>query len=191
MVKNSAGWIEKASYAKLNLFLDVVGKREDGYHNIVSVFQEISLHDTMKVKFTKNGFKLESTKALPEDNTLYKAYEIFKEALKLDFGLHIKLIKRIPSGAGLGGGSSNAAALIRILSEYFRVDKEDVLKVAESVGSDVPFFLYGGTALVEGRGEFITPLDDLPEYGVILFVPRVRVSTKFAYQTLRKEDFGR
>ncbi|MCD6449364.1 MAG: 4-diphosphocytidyl-2C-methyl-D-erythritol kinase, partial [Thermotogaceae bacterium] len=73
----------------------------------------------------------------------------------------------------------------------FRVDKEDVLKVAESVGSDVPFFLYGGTALVEGRGEFITPLDDLPEYGVILSVPRVRVSTKFAYQTLRKEDFGR
>jgi len=189
LVENSAEWIERPSYAKLNLFLDVIGRGEDRYHNIVSLVQEISLYDTIKVRFIKRGFKLNSTKALPSDNTLYRAYNAFKKKFKLDFGLQMKLIKRIPVGAGLGGGSSNAATLLRILGERFNIDKEDLLKVAKDVGSDVPFFLYGGTALVEGKGEFITPLDDLPEYGVILFVPKVRVNTKFAYQTLRVKDF--
>jgi len=191
LVENSIEWVERPSYAKLNLMLDVVEKREDGYHNIVSLFQEISLHDTIKVKFIKEGFEIDSTRPLPDDNTLHRAYKVFREKFKLDFGLHIKVIKRIPAGAGLGGGSSNAATLLKILGEHFNVDKEDLLKVAKYIGSDVTFFLYGGTALVEGRGEIITPLDDLAKYGVILFVPKVRVSTKFAYQTLREEDFGK
>ena len=191
MVENSVEWIERPSYAKLNLMLDVVGKREDGYHNIVSLFQEISLHDTIKVKFTKEGFDIDSSRPLPTDNTLYKAYKVFKEKFKLDFGLSIKIIKRIPAGAGLGGGSSNAAILLQILGERFNVDKEALLEAAKYVGSDVPFFLYGGTALVEGMGEIVTPLDDLAEYGVILSVPKVRVSTKLAYQALREEDFGK
>jgi len=107
----------------LNLFLDVIGRGEDRYHNIVSLVQEISLYDTIKVRFIKRGFKLNSTKALPSDNTLYRAYNAFKKKFKLDFGLQMKLIKRIPVGAGLGGGSSNAATLLRILGERFNIDK--------------------------------------------------------------------
>ncbi len=192
MVKNSPQWVEINSHAKVNLMLDVVEKRPDGYHNIISLFQEISFHDTFFVSITKEpGILIESTKPLPENNTLKIAYEIFKEKAGIDWGIKVKLIKRIPMGGGLGGGSSNAAALLKFLAEKVGMDEIDLMEIASFVGSDVPFFIKGGTAVVSGKGEIIESLDPLPPYGITLFTPEVRIDTSFAYKVLREKDFGK
>ncbi len=190
MVTDSSEWIEILSFAKINLMLDVVKKREDGYHEIVSLFQEISLHDLLYVrKISEKCVKLTGVE-LPPDNTIKRAYEVFNIVCGVDFGIEVKMIKRIPQGAGLGGGSSNAGAILRYLAKETGVSDLSILtQVAERVGSDVPFFLHGGTAIVTGRGEKVEPLDDLPSYGVTLFVPSIKINTKNAYSYLKISDF--
>ncbi len=191
MVENSPDWFEIHSPAKVNLFLDVVGKRSDGYHDIVGLFQTISLHDTLKVRFLKKDLKITSTKPIQGKNMLEKAYEIFRSKTGFEFGLEIHLIKRIPMKAGFGGGSSNAGTLLRFLGEIYKISYDDLLRIAVEVGGDVPFFLVGGTALVEGKGDVITPLNDLPQYGLDLAVPKTRMETRMAYSYLKQEDFSK
>ena len=190
MVKDSGKVVEIKSFAKVNLFLDVFGKREDGYHEISSIMQTISLHDTLIFEKTESGFQLESTVNIPGKSSIEKAYEIFKGEVGLDFGIKVKLIKRIPMMSGLGGGSSNAAATLKYLALQTRTNENDVLELAAKVGSDVPFFTKCGTAFVEGRGEILHWLDDLPSYGVDIAIPGVRISTKQAYSWLESWDYG-
>ncbi len=192
MVKNSDGWVEILSFAKVNLMLDVVGKRGDGYHEIVSLFQEVTLHDTLRMHLVaEEGVRLRSTRPLPKDNTVVRAYEVFKEAFGIKRGIEVFLIKRIPAGSGLGGGSSNGAAVLKFLGRAFGVSKEDLKILGARIGSDVPFFIEGGTAIVTGRGEIVETLPSLPPYGVSVFMASIRISTERAYRALRQGDFGK
>ncbi|PLV60034.1 4-(cytidine 5'-diphospho)-2-C-methyl-D-erythritol kinase [Thermotoga sp. KOL6] len=190
MVKDSSeSFVELISYAKINLYLDVLSKRSDGYHDILGLFQTISLHDTLMVKICEEGFVLKSNVELPEDNTLRKSYEIFKEQTNKNFGLEILLEKRIPMGSGLGGGSSNAAVLLKYLGKIFNVSSENLREIAIKVGSDVPFFLYGGTAIVRGKGEIVEKVEDISGYSVDLLFPNVHSSTKEMYDSLTIEMY--
>ena len=191
MVEVGPGRFEIVSFAKINLMLDVLRKRDDGYHDIVSLMQTISLQDTLLVELKKGrGIELVSNVELPARNTLVRAYEVFSKEIGVDFGLKVKIIKRIPPGAGLGGGSSNAASLLKLLS-ILRGFDGDLTALASKIGSDVPFFLECGSAAVRGKGEIVERINDLPEYGVVLSVPSVRISTKSAYSWLREGDFGK
>lgn len=122
---------------------------------------------------------------------MVRAYEVFKEAFGVKRGIEVFLIKRIPAGSGLGGGSSNGAAVLKFLGRAFGVSKEDLKILGARIGSDVPFFIEGGTAIVTGRGEKVETLSPLPPYGVSIFMPSIRISTEKAYRALRVEDFGR
>ncbi|HBT38691.1 MAG: 4-diphosphocytidyl-2-C-methyl-D-erythritol kinase [Thermotoga sp. 50_1627] len=190
MVEVGAGFSEKA-HAKLNLYLDVVGKRPDGYHDIVGLFQTIELYDELFfIQTEKTGqIVVESNISITGENLVEKAYRTFRKFYPVDFGLRVILKKRIPVGSGLGGGSSDAAATLRFLAQTCRISHPDLLEIAAEVGSDVPFFLVGGTAIVEGKGEKITPLPRICGYTVDLFCPGVNVSTAKAYSMLKETDF--
>lgn len=177
------------TYAKLNLCLDVIGKREDGYHDIDSLFQNVSLYDEMEVNFVDGigEIKIESNVSI-QDNIIEK---VWKRIQCKDKDVFVKLKKNIPMGGGLGGGSSNAAGFIIALEKAGLVDKKDILGLASSVGSDVPFFIYGGTAIVIGRGENVTPVEPLKNFRVDLYFPDFAISTKEAYSKLKQEWFNK
>ena len=151
----------RLAYAKINLCLEIIGKREDNYHNIVSVMQLVDLSD-MLTFFEGDELTLACDNVrLAEEgdgNLILKTARLLQEAGGVQRGAHIELEKRIPLAAGLGGGSSDAAAALRGLSELWglRAGREDLMNLAIQLGSDVPFFLAGPTALVEGRGERVT-----------------------------------
>ena len=149
------------AHAKINLTLEVLGKRADGYHNLVSIMQTIDLHDTVELA-PSTGVSIEcDDPALGgEANLALRAAAALKEAAAVDSGVHIRLEKRIPVASGLGGGSSDAAAVLIALNQMWKLDWPVIhlQGVAISLGADVPFFLYGGTALVQGKGEDVVPL---------------------------------
>ncbi|MDK2885985.1 MAG: 4-diphosphocytidyl-2-C-methyl-D-erythritol kinase [Thermosipho sp. (in: thermotogales)] len=179
------------AYAKINLFLDVLGKREDGYHEIISLFQNISLYDRLIISKIDNGIEIKSNINLP-NNILYKVWEIFRNKIKTpNYGFKIELEKNIPIEAGLGGGSSDAAAFIKFLGDEFNVPKEQLILLAAEVGSDVPFFLEGGTAIIKGRGEIIEKLLPIKGYKVKILSMNKGVSTKSAYEMLKPSLFGK
>ena len=159
----------EAAYAKLNLTLDVLGKREDGYHDLQSVMQTISIRDDIEIDVgTGKPWRLLcSDETLPTDerNLAWKAADVFCRTMNRDpDGLEIRIVKRIPSGAGMGGGSADAAAVLRALNRHYG-ESLSVLALAElgaQVGSDVPFCVLGGTAMVEGRGERLRKLPICP-----------------------------
>lgn len=170
--------------AKLNLTLDVVGKREDGYHEMKMVMQSVSLVDSLTLTTGPGeGIGLSTNLGflpLDEHNLAALAALKLKEATGADWGrLDIKLEKQIPVCAGMAGGSSDAAAVLRGLNELcaLGLTAEELAKVGEKVGSDVPYCVLGGTALAQGRGEVITPLTPLPECYVVLAKPAFPVST--------------
>lgn len=176
--------MELQALAKLNLTLDVLGKREDGYHDLKMVMQSITLADTLKLE--RNGGKtiyLESDAAfLPtgEKNLAVAAAMRFYEALGTDeIGFHLRLEKRIPVCAGMAGGSSDAAAMLRGLNqlEGNPFSRKELARIGERVGSDVPYCVLGGTALAEGRGERLIPLPALPRCWVVVCKPDFPVST--------------
>jgi len=170
--------------AKINLFLEVKGRREDGYHEIRSIVQTISLMDYLKISYIKNSLQFECRNGTldPENNTITRTFHaIEKKVGKLPFGLKIILHKNIPVSAGLGGGSSDAAALIRFLAPRVGLSLNDALTLAAEIGSDVPALVLGGTVLIEGRGDKVTALKPLPEMHVELSWPDAGVSTKDAY----------
>ncbi|ABR30190.1 4-diphosphocytidyl-2C-methyl-D-erythritol kinase [Thermosipho melanesiensis] len=178
------------SYAKINLFLDVTKKRDDGYHEILSLFQNISLYDRLIITKIDRGLEIKTNVDI-ENNILYKTWDVFSSNFKEpEFGLRIVLEKNIPMQAGLGGGSSNAAALLFYLSDQLKIPKNKIIKIAAKIGSDVPFFLIGGTAVVKGKGEIIEPLPPLLGYYVKLITAN-GISTKEAYNLLNSTLFNK
>jgi len=180
------------SNAKINLGLRVVNKRNDDFHNIESIFIEINLHDTISFYPSKKFELCCNDKAIPidENNTIYKTYSIITKKYNFKSQYKIFLNKNIPVKSGLGGGSSNAACVINILNklENLNLTKTKKLSIAASVGSDVPFFLDGKIKFVQGRGEILkhhkSPI--LRNLFIILIIPQFTISTKWAYQNLKK-----
>ena len=191
MIKSA---ISLKAHAKINLHLEVLGKRSDGFHDIVSVFAPISLADEllMQRKPDKKECKVLSPLAeLPAENTITRAYEEFKNFTGISEGVSVRILKRIPEGAGLGGGSSDAASVLLGLNDMFSADlkEEDLRAIALKIGSDVPFFLGNGAAVVKGRGEEIKRLSLFSDYFGILIYPGIKSATPRAYSLLvRKES---
>ena len=181
----------EGAYAKLNLTLDVLGKREDGYHDLQSVMQTISIRDDIEIDVgTGAPWVLKcSREDIPTDerNLAWKAAKVFFDALGKDpDGLEIRITKRIPSEAGLGGGSADAAAVLRALNRHYN-NPLSILALAElgaQVGSDVPFCTVCGTAMVEGRGERLKKLPDLPDCVFVICKPDFSCSTAELYKKL-------
>jgi 4-diphosphocytidyl-2-C-methyl-D-erythritol kinase len=189
--------VERTAYAKINLSLEILGKREDSYHDINSVMQMGWLGDTLGFS-EGDGLTLgcdhEGLAGEGDGNLVIKAARLLQEAGGAREGAHIELVKRIPLAAGLGGGSSDAAATLLGLSELWglRPGKEDLLSLATQLGSDVPFFLGGPTALVEGRGERVTRVPSPPAGWVVLVCPEyeVKEKTKRLYGSLTRNDMS-
>jgi 4-diphosphocytidyl-2-C-methyl-D-erythritol kinase len=178
------------SYAKINLGLQIVGKREDGFHEIRTVLQTVDLYDRLQIRLIKvNHIEFDSDhEALhPSDNLVVKAVSALNGVLSLKQGYRIHLEKRIPLGSGLGGGSSNAAVTILGMKKLLNLSlsTRQLLEIGGSLGSDVPFFFVGGTALAVGTGSEIYPLEEHAQNHVLLVVPFRRVSTPQAYAKLR------
>ena len=172
--------------AKINLHLEVCGKLPNGYHAIKSIFQTVPLYDELDIELTEteNSCRVICEKMdLPENNTISKAYRKFCEASGITQSIQVVLNKCIPSGAGLGGGSSDAASLLLALNEMFDypLDFSQLEEVALTVGSDVPFFLKGGCALVTGQGEVIKPIPARDDLSFVLIYPDEHSSTSDAY----------
>ena len=177
------------SYAKINLGLHILGKRPDGYHEVRTVLQTIALHDRLILKRKRTrGIQFSSNEPGidPADNLVVRAIKLFQSRTGVSGGLTANLEKAIPLGAGLGGGSSNAAATLLGLARLFQLDlrTSDLLHWAGLLGSDVPFFLVGGTALGIGRGSEVYPLEELLKRHVLLAIPSRGVSTSDAYGRL-------
>ncbi len=178
------------AHAKINLYLKVLGRRPDGFHDLDSLLQTISLHDTLRMEEGDEGFGLEvDDPAVPADATnlvVRAAQEILKAAGGARRGVRIVLAKRIPAGAGLGGGSSDAAAALVGLDRLWglRLGEESLRRVAASLGSDVPYFLDGGTAHLTGRGTEVEPLKDLPVSPLLVVFPGTLLSTREVYAQL-------
>lgn len=161
-----------------------VGSRDErGYHPIRTVFQAIDLCDELRIEPASRGAFHCDDPQVPLDNTVTKALRLASELVRLP-ALRIELIKRIPAESGLGGGSSDAAGLLRALAALTAIDDDALLDIATAVGADVPFFLVGGRALGEGYGERLTPLDDGPVQWLVVVRPSVGVSTAEAYAKL-------
>jgi len=176
------------AFAKLNLGLRVLYKRPDGYHELRTVFQTISLADRITLSATRARSTKVAVHGTPDipDNLVVRASNRILEALKIAAHITISLDKRIPMGAGLGGGSTDAAAILLALPALLRkrLPAEQLASIAAQLGSDVPFFLHGGTALGLGRGEELYPLPDLPAVRGLLVAPNVHSSTADAYRDL-------
>ena len=173
------------SYAKINLNLKILTKRPDGYHNIKSVVQTISLKDTVKLKKNKKIICKTNVKNIPTDekNLAFKAAKIFFNHTKIEAGVKIIIKKKIPTQSGLGGGSSNAAATLIGLNKLFKTNltKAELLKLAKKIGADVPFLVSGGTALMQGFGELIKNIKPIKNCYILIIKPNFNISTKEAY----------
>jgi len=180
--------LKVSSYAKINIGLRILGKRPDGYHEIETIFQQISLKDEIEITSLQDDIVLECTdQNCPRDysNLAYKAARLLKDEIHKSVGCSIKLFKRIPIGAGLGGGSSNAATVLKALNELWDVHlpQDELVRIAEKIGSDVPFFIYGGTCIGQGRGEILTPIEPPGNIWGVLVCPPFGISSKWAYQS--------
>ena len=181
----------EGAFAKLNLTLDVLGKREDGYHDLQSVMQTISIRDDIEIDVGtgKPWNLLCSDESIPTDerNLAWKAAKVYCDAMKKDpDGLEIRITKRIPCEAGMGGGSADAAAVLRALNRHYG-NPLSVFALAElgaQVGSDVPFCVLCGTAMVEGRGERLRKLADMPDCIFVVVKPEFSVSTPELYKKI-------
>jgi 4-diphosphocytidyl-2-C-methyl-D-erythritol kinase len=187
-------FVRLPAFAKINLCLHVMGRRPDGYHELRTIFQAISLRDTLELsRVPQPGIILETDdEALPTgpENLVYRAIDAIASEIGIRGGIRARLEKRIPVARGLGGGSSDAAAALvgtlRLAKK--KLPLERLMEIAASLGADVPFFLFGGRALAVNRGDEIYPLEDVPKQTIVVVSPRdVGVSTKDAYQWLSAE----
>lgn len=184
--------IEKA-YAKVNLFLNITGKRDDGYHSIETVMSSIDLYDTLvfrkssKIKITSNVQITEN----PKDNLVYKIAAYLQKEFEIFKGVHINIDKNIPMGAGLAGGSADAAATLRGLNKFWDIglDLDELSEIGAMFGSDIPFCVYNKTALAEGRGEILTFLDSKMKSKIIVVNPSIHMSTKRVFDEVSKFGF--
>lgn len=179
------------SFAKINLLLKILGKRCDGFHELFTVFQTVSLHDSLTFEISDRLTLTSNLKYLPTDerNLVIKAAKAIQQDCGTEKGAAIHLEKRIPSPGGLGGGSSNAAVALIGLQRLWQIDCGEVglRRIASELGSDVPFFLYGGTAMGMGRGELIEPINDTDCELVLIVTPKVPVSTRIAFSKIDAE----
>ena len=180
------------SHAKVNIGLRVLDRREDGYHNIHTIFQELAFHDTVTISKTDDNYELSSNdKNFPKDssNTCSKAYVAVKFHYPDVAGIKIHVKKEIPQGSGLGGGSSNGATTLIGMNELYNLglSNDELTELSLQVGADVPFFIHGGTQLGEGIGEQLTQLDIEFPQSILVIIPRMHISTKWAYSRLRKK----
>jgi 4-diphosphocytidyl-2-C-methyl-D-erythritol kinase len=176
------------SFAKINWFLRVLGRREDGFHELCTVFQTVSLFDELTFAEHPDLILTCDDQAIPTDETnlIIRAAQILKDKFEIKNGARIHLTKRIPAPGGLGGGSSNAAVTLLGLSTLWKLKTgfSELLEIGERLGSDVPFFFYGGTAGGAGRGTKILPVKDLSENYILLVTPQAAVSTPDAFARL-------
>ena len=176
--------------AKINLGLDVLGRREDGYHNVRMVMQTIYLYDNITIRRTKeSGITLESNLYfLPNDegNIAYKAAKLLMDEFQIQDGVHITLDKHIPVAAGLAGGSANAAAVLVGMNRMFSLglSEEELMERGVNLGADVPYCVMRGTVLAEGIGEELTRLSALPKCYILIAKPGISVSTRTVYEKL-------
>lgn len=172
--------LKAKAFAKINLFLDVIGKREDGYHELDSVFQSVSLYDEVSLELCEKGITVtcDNQELSGEDNIVYKACELFFSEVSYCGGVKVHINKNIPVAAGMAGGSADAAATIYLLNKALGTDlsEQALSKIALSLGADVPFCLCGGTARVKGIGEKIQAVDT-PEIHYVLLKEKEKQST--------------
>ena len=180
------------SYAKINIGLKIIDQRNDNYHNIETVFQELQFHDIITLTKTNEGCQLSSNNIdLPTDssNTCFQAYLRLKKEFPDIKGVNIYLKKNIPMRAGLGGGSSNAASTIIGINNLYDIGlkKTQLINISESIGADVPFFIEGGVQRGQGVGDKLTPLNIKLPYTILLVFPKIAVDTRWAYSQIRNK----
>ena len=186
----------KKSPCKINLFLDIKSKREDGYHLIESLFHTIDLFDIIKIEESKE-FKISTSGKYrlndnEEDNIVAKIFYHFKNEIELKKNYKINIEKNIPTGAGLGGGSSNAATMIKFFLEELNIKPDnELIESFSKFGADIPFFIKGGLSWVSGIGEKIYSFNFTLPYKIILIYPNINVSTKLAYSKFTENDFNK
>lgn len=179
--------------AKINLALDVLSKRPDGYHDVAMIMQTIALYDTISVRSGFEGIKLTSDSSnipVDETNIGYKAAHYLSTKYNVKRGAHIHIEKRIPVAAGLAGGSTDAASVLKLLNKVWdlKLSKAELMDAGKKLGADVPFCIQGGTCLAEGLGEKLTVIKSIPDCYILLAKPNVGVSTKDVYQGLKHQE---
>ncbi|ETP70923.1 4-diphosphocytidyl-2C-methyl-D-erythritol kinase [Lachnospiraceae bacterium JC7] len=186
--------IKLQAYGKINLSLDVLRQREDGYHDVRMIMQTVKLHDNIDMQKTREpGIHLRTNLSfLPvnENNLMYRAAKMLMDEFDIKEGVSMQLKKVIPVSAGMAGGSTDAASVLYGMNKLFnlKLSIEELKKRGVKLGADIPFCLMRGTALSEGIGEILTPLPKLPPCPIVLAKPAVSVSTKFVYQNLHVND---
>lgn len=186
--------LQLRAYGKINLGLDVVRKREDGYHELRMIMQTVGLYDELKMKvIPEDEIRLSvNLSFLPtnENNLICKAIAMLKQEFGIQEGIEARLEKRIPVAAGMAGGSSDAAAALVGMNRLFRLglSKKQLMEYGVRLGADVPYCVMRGTALSEGIGEILTPLPPMPSCYILLAKPGISVSTKYVYQNLKANE---
>lgn len=186
--------ISLKALAKINLGLDVVRRREDGYHEVRMIMQTIQLYDRLDIKRTQEpGIQIQTNLSfLPvnENNLIYKAAKLLMDEFSITDGVSVKLDKRIPVAAGMAGGSTDAAAMLIGVNRLFSLGltKKQLMERGVQIGADVPYCIMRGTALAEGIGEALSPLPPMIKCPVLIAKPSISVSTKFVYQNLKLDD---
>lgn len=182
------------AFAKINLGLDVVRKREDGYHEVRMIMQTIHLYDylDLSVRAVPGIYIRTNRSDIPTDdgNLVYKAAKLLVDEFQIEKGLVVRLKKHIPVAAGMAGGSSDAAATMVGVNELFGLglSQEELMERAVNIGADVPYCIMGGTALAEGIGEVLSPLPPMPKCWILIAKPPIDVATKFVYGNLKANE---
>lgn len=182
--------ITRKAYGKINLGLDVLSKRPDGYHELKMVMQTVGIYDVLTFQKNEGSIRISTDhKELPEDkgNLIYQAAELIRETYGISEGVTITLQKNIPIAAGMAGGSSDAAAVFHGMNELFELSMSlsDMKKLGVRIGADVPYCIMGGSALSEGIGEILTPLPAPPKAHLLIVKPDINVSTGFVFKNLQ------
>lgn len=185
------------AYAKVNLGLDVLRKREDGYHDVKMIMQTVNLYDVIEIEASDDNLISIVTEndSIPvnEDNLIYKACKLLMDEFNINRGVRITLIKNIPVAAGMAGGSTDAAYTLIGINELFKLglSKDELMKRGVKIGADVPYCIMGGTALSEGIGEILSPVLGMPNCNILIAKPPIDVSTKFVYENLHANELKR
>ncbi len=190
------------AHAKINLSLDVLGRREDGYHTLQMIMQTIQLHDTISIHEIPAGVEIKCEAPFVPNNSsniAYKAAEAMLNKFNINSGVRIEVNKNIPVAAGLAGGSTDAAAVLKGINSLFDlgIEQSELMELGKTIGADVPYCIMGGTALAEGIGEKLTPLAAAGNIPLVLVKPRIGVSTAWVYKNLnlskviQRPDTGR
>jgi len=184
-------FLELKAHAKINIGLQIKNKRPDGYHNIHTVFQEVALHDVIKIQKQPHGIDISiDWPGIPTDNmnTCAKAYLAAKEIFPNLGGISLTISKKIPPGAGLGGGSSDAASVLKGLIQLYdlSVSEKELFGIATKIGADVPFFIASGTQIGNGIGDLLKPIYKPINGFYLLVIPDISISTAWAYKAIKK-----